>query len=472
MSSDLKSNNSQFNFKMEKPRRNRIYKFEDFRLDAAHLLLYQNGREVSLTPKVIETLLALVERSGKVLSKNELMEIVWADSFVEDGNLSQNLYLLRKVLQKKTDGAPLIETLKRRGYRFNGAVSCVEEKPNGNSSPDKNQSARRKNVWKSADRKANERAESADGNLQLNTVKPANAFEACQMARLYFQQITLPGFIKSRELIDEAVRLDAEYAPAYVALAEQCLKEAIYGLSTPAEGCQNARNALARAVELKADSAEFYAAKGFVKLVADWDFAGAKRNLQKSLAINPHCAFANNYMGQTFLFRCKFEKAETYLRRAVKIEPTGLYNRGMLTVGYFLARKYQKSIEECEKYLTVSPQAIPAEQIRCWNLEQTGRAAEAVAEYEKRLDEPHGAFTKRWLGIAYALNNEEEKARAIAAELAAESREHYFSPIHSAMLHAALNETDEAVQYLETALESRDPWMLWLSRRSTFRQFA
>ncbi len=96
---------------MDKPRRNRIYEFADFRLDAAHLLLYQNNQEISLTPKVIETLLALVERSGEVLSKDELMEIVWADSFVEEGNLSQNLYILRKTLPKTVDGKPLIETL-------------------------------------------------------------------------------------------------------------------------------------------------------------------------------------------------------------------------------------------------------------------------------------------------------------------------------------------------------------------------
>lgn len=111
---------------MDLPRQNRIYEFADFRLDAAHLLLYQNRREIPLTPKVVETLLALVERSGAVVSKDELMEIVWRDAFVEESNLSQNLYILRKALPETVDGKPLIETLKRRGYRFNGEVSCIE----------------------------------------------------------------------------------------------------------------------------------------------------------------------------------------------------------------------------------------------------------------------------------------------------------------------------------------------------------
>ncbi len=113
----------------------KIYEFEGFRLNAAHLLLYKNGREISLPPKVVETLLSLVERCGAVLSKDELMEIVWADAIVEEGNLSQNLYLLRKVLGKMADGKPLIETLHRRGYRFNGAVVCIESKTAENFLP-------------------------------------------------------------------------------------------------------------------------------------------------------------------------------------------------------------------------------------------------------------------------------------------------------------------------------------------------
>ncbi|CAN5510707.1 hypothetical protein BH10ACI1_BH10ACI1_03840 [soil metagenome] len=96
------------------------YEFEDFRLDAAHLMLYRNKQTISLKPKVVETLVALVERRGAVISKDELMNRLWADSFVEESNLTQNIYLLRKTLGNCSDGQPFIETFSRRGYRFNG----------------------------------------------------------------------------------------------------------------------------------------------------------------------------------------------------------------------------------------------------------------------------------------------------------------------------------------------------------------
>src|SRR5688572_28158166 len=104
-----------------------IYDFEDFRVDASHLMLYKNGATVSLKPKVVETLVALLERSGEVISKEELMDRLWHDSFVEETNLSQNIYQLRKTLGKCANGQPFIETFWRRGYRFNGKIERPDE---------------------------------------------------------------------------------------------------------------------------------------------------------------------------------------------------------------------------------------------------------------------------------------------------------------------------------------------------------
>ncbi len=129
MSSDVTSINYQDNINSSKPISDNIYEFEGFRLDVPHLMLYKNEQPVSLAPKVIETLVALVERRGEVVSKDEMMERLWKDSFVEESNLTQNIYLLRKTLGKATDGHDLIETFRRRGYRFNGKLQKIVDKP-------------------------------------------------------------------------------------------------------------------------------------------------------------------------------------------------------------------------------------------------------------------------------------------------------------------------------------------------------
>lgn len=116
----------QINLNMRGSGERRVYEFENFRLDADNLLLFRGGEQLALTPKVVATLLALVERHGEIVNKDDLMEAVWPDAAVEEGNLTQNLYILRRTLGVSSSGAPFIETLRRRGYRFTGDVRVAE----------------------------------------------------------------------------------------------------------------------------------------------------------------------------------------------------------------------------------------------------------------------------------------------------------------------------------------------------------
>jgi DNA-binding winged helix-turn-helix (wHTH) protein/pimeloyl-ACP methyl ester carboxylesterase len=94
------------------------YAFGPFELDADDRLLMHGGDIVPLTPKALDTLLILVERNGHVVSKDELLERVWPDSFVEQNNLAQNISALRKALGEREGGPRYIDTVPKRGYRF------------------------------------------------------------------------------------------------------------------------------------------------------------------------------------------------------------------------------------------------------------------------------------------------------------------------------------------------------------------
>ena len=117
--------------RMSKSTEQRVYEFSDFRLDAEHLMLYQGGQELPLAPKAVQTLLALIERRGKIVSKDELLETVWPDVVVEESNLFLYLSILRKTLGTQKDGNPWVETLRRRGYRFNGEVHAADGEISG-----------------------------------------------------------------------------------------------------------------------------------------------------------------------------------------------------------------------------------------------------------------------------------------------------------------------------------------------------
>ena len=105
----------------------RSYLFGAFRLDPAERQLLRDGVSVPLTPKVFEMLVVLVERNGHLVEKEELLNLVWADAFIEEANLARCVHTLRKALGEEHGGHKYIETVPKRGYRFNGEVRVYEQ---------------------------------------------------------------------------------------------------------------------------------------------------------------------------------------------------------------------------------------------------------------------------------------------------------------------------------------------------------
>ncbi|MGH9767697.1 MAG: winged helix-turn-helix domain-containing protein [Blastocatellia bacterium] len=103
-----------------------LYEFGAFRLDGAERVLWRGEEMIVLPPKVFDTLWMLVKREGNVVSKSELMEAIWPGAFVEESNLSQNIYTLRRTLGVDEQGRQFIETVPRRGYRFAVPVKLIK----------------------------------------------------------------------------------------------------------------------------------------------------------------------------------------------------------------------------------------------------------------------------------------------------------------------------------------------------------
>src|SRR5262245_17470295 len=104
------------------------YEFGPYRLDVGLSRLERSGTVVPISPKAFDLLLLLARSPERVLSKNELMEALWPNTFVEDANLTQHVYTLRKAVGDRPDGHPYIETVPRRGYRLNADVRIRDRK--------------------------------------------------------------------------------------------------------------------------------------------------------------------------------------------------------------------------------------------------------------------------------------------------------------------------------------------------------
>lgn len=103
------------------------YEFGEYRLASGDRLLFRNGEEIRLTPTLFEILQVLLENSGHIVQKEHLLEKVWPDRFVEEGNLTRNICTLRRILQDDPENPRYIETIPRRGYRLISPVTLSEE---------------------------------------------------------------------------------------------------------------------------------------------------------------------------------------------------------------------------------------------------------------------------------------------------------------------------------------------------------
>ena len=104
-----------------------LFEFGPFRLDVDRQLLFRGAEPVTVPAKALDTLVVLVQRHGQVVLKDELMSALWPDAFVEEGNLSQNIHVLRRTLGETADDHRYIVTIPGKGYRFVAPVRIVAE---------------------------------------------------------------------------------------------------------------------------------------------------------------------------------------------------------------------------------------------------------------------------------------------------------------------------------------------------------
>jgi TolB-like protein/DNA-binding winged helix-turn-helix (wHTH) protein/Tfp pilus assembly protein PilF len=119
---------------------NHLYEFGPFVLDPPERLVRHGSARMELPPRAFDTLLVLVQNGGRLMEKDTLMRTVWGDTVVEENNLSQAIYLLRKALRDGEDGVRYIETVPKRGYRFIAPVREIE--PPEAREPDRNGSSK------------------------------------------------------------------------------------------------------------------------------------------------------------------------------------------------------------------------------------------------------------------------------------------------------------------------------------------
>ena len=599
---------------------NHSYEFGRFRLKVAERVLLREGELVPLTPKVFDILITLVENGGQVVAKDDLMKRVWPNTFVEEGNLTQNISLLRKALGETPGGVQFIETVPRRGYRFVaetnetwGEDGHVEAAGNGHSERalplaetapvaavrESSQPARTKRTsvfaafgamviagiigvvyftgWsKSGNASAIQSIavlpfvdESADPDAQyindkiaeslINSLSKlpqlrvvprsvvagykgkqidprkvgselnvravvtgsmrrhgdiisiqADLIDLENVAQLWgqhydhkvsdvllvqddisrdiFENLRLKlnveekkqleayrVYLKGRnawnkrtgdelqqaiEFFNQAIAIDPNYGEAYAGLADCYNMLVVYGRLQPKEGFPKAKQAAERALEIDESSAEAHSSLAFIKFRWDWDRAATEREFQTAIKLKPAYASAHQWYSSYLVAVERFDEAIAEAKRTEELEPLSFVASSHLGWIYYLSGQNDNAIEQCRKILELDPSSFPARRYLGLAYEAKGMYTEAIAEFQTGVKLSGSPLMLALLGHAYAVSGKTAEAKQVLNDLQELQGQRYVSPYTVAAIHAGLGDQDQAFNWLETAVEERDIWLM------------
>jgi DNA-binding winged helix-turn-helix (wHTH) protein/TolB-like protein/Flp pilus assembly protein TadD len=609
------------------------YEFGRFRLKTAERILLREGELVPLTPKVFDILITLVENRGHVVAKDDLMKRVWPSTYVEEGNLTQNISLLRKALGESPGGVQFIETVPRRGYRFvadinegwdgvssNGpgvvaAASADAAAPSTDAETVSHQDASASTPVVSIPAAANRVAwfkrspafavvavavviaivglvyftsgksdgadpiqsiavlpfvdESADPDAQyindkiaeslINSLSKlpqlrvvprsvvagykgkeidprkvgqelnvravvtgrmrrhgdiisiqADLIDLENVAQLWGQhydhklsdvllvqddisrdifenlrlklnveekkQLEAYGlYLKGRnawnkrtgdallqaiDFFNQALKIDPDNSAAYAGLADCYNMLVVYGRLEPKEGFPKAKEAALKALEIDEGSAEAHTSLAFINFRWDWDRAATEREFQAAIKLKPAYAPAHQWYSSYLVAVERFDEAIAEAKRTEELEPLSFVASSHLGWIYYLSGKNDQAIEQCKKILELDPSSFPARRYLGLAYEAKGMYAEAIAEFQTGVKLSGSPLMLALLGHAYAASGKKTEAQQVLTDLQQLQDQRYVSPYTVAAIYTGLGDKEQAFKWLETAVESRDIWLM------------
>ncbi len=439
-----------------------VYEFGPFQLDAERLLLLDRGKPVSLGPKVVETLLALIEHPGDVLTKSALLDRIWPEGYVDEANLAQNVYVLRKTLRARWN-LEAIETIPRRGYRFTAAVrrraGAPRAEPANAAAPVAPRPGR---FWEIATAAVLAMALTGGMGFALLSGQhraPAHTLSAdgsrlYQIGRYYWNLRTPDGIAKSMTYFVRVVDDDPLDARGYGALASANAVMGDYGFGplAPKTYFARARAYARKALAIDPHYGEAYAVLGMLSsesaMGSDRQMALAVSELRRAIALDPSSGPAHEWYGVALFERGEFREAYDELQTAARLDPLSVATTAWLGNAAYLERHYADAIAYAREALDLAPHRAEAYETLGLAYEARGDQHRAIAAFRRLAADCARcrAQAAALLTEVYAKSNRIGEARAELAIARAHAKD--VDPGDLAVALAATGERGIALSWL------------------------
>lgn len=409
-------------------------------------------RRVHLSPKALDTLRVLVEARGEVVDKDELMQRVWPDAFVQETGLARNISVLRKTIEESGGSAAWIETLPKRGYRFTAPVDAT---PSPTSVSDRPGVSRGRIFLVVA----------AVISVACWTIWPdPTAPESAQpenpqvlIGRHLLHKSTPEDARRAVAAFEEAIRTDPDSAAAHFGYADAVLSLVMMA-SAPQEALRDAEIAAERAVTLEPGLADAHATLGALRLASSWDLAGAAESLKAANELDPHSLRSLYYESRRLTALRRFDEALTLLESARRIDPVSVYIDVQVGYNYYAKRDFESARKVLQGVLQRERTDAHAHYYMALTLAYLGRFDDALTELS--LSELRAEVLETDAAWIRARQGNEVPLRAHYRELQRRVREDGLESAALLLPASALGETAEGIRALEAAFGNRAPELI------------
>ena len=299
--------------------------------------------------------------------------------------------------------------------------------------------------------------------LTKRHTQSTEAYQSYLMGLLLLNKRTPDSLRNSIKHFERAIKLDRQYALAYVGLAQSYHHLSDYNLVSHEISLHKVREMALHAIQLDPDLAEARIALAYIRRYA-WDWAGMEEEYLAAIKISPNLAVAHKYYSTLLRQTGRFEESFAEIRKAQELDPISPNIMATASANFYFARQYERALKEILKVIELEPSMPSGHFVAGWIYTQQERYAEAIEAFQKAgslLEYDNPEITSN-LACAYALSGKTKKARQLLSQLLERSQREDAHSYHIALIYTALRDQEQAFTYLERAYEEHSPELGYL----------
>lgn len=297
-----------------------------------------------------------------------------------------------------------------------------------------------------------------------------DAFNLYLLGRYHWNKRTEADLREARSYFLKAIEADPRYSPSHAGLADACVLLASWGFVPASEVYPEAAAAARRAITLDPRAAEGHASLGLIKFNYHWDWDGAAAELRTAVAINPSYATAYRWLSTVLVSTGHAAEARALAKRAVDLDPLSvLSHMNFGHVDYF-SGNFEVAAEQYKRVSAMESSFYRAHMWRAQSLAFAGRKEEAIGEARTAVSLSNELpMMLAYLAIALGVVGEHAESRTLLERVMGGG---FVPPIYIAMIHSALGDADQAMNWLERAYDERSDWVSSIAVQPVFRPLA